>query len=336
MTHYKYPSIEQFRHVYKAIREQAEYDNLPYPTINFSGTVKLHGVNAAVVQLPDGTRYAQSRNKIITPEDDHMGFAKYVVEHKHSFDVLFNAIQHPKETVIVFGEFAGKGIQKNIGISKLPKSFYAFEIESHIEDTSPTTTEPWLNPELNLPAYNAIQSFYYKSIAIDFSKSLEELTTLLAPYTQEVEDCCPVAAHYLPDDTNLIGEGVVWKAMFNDKVIRFKVKGDKHSKASRVPKQPFTPEELANTANYDRVARQLFSPERCQQAIFEIYGPNWEQDISYKELGTYLKWVLEDTWKEEYDILEEAKLTTKQVSKPLSRLARTYFIGLLNDTRTTS
>ena len=336
MTHYKYPSIEQFRHIYKSIRKQAEYDGLPYPTISFNGTVKLHGVNAAVVQLPDGTRYAQSRNKIITPENDHMGFAKYVKEHKYSFDVLFNAIQRPKETVIVFGEFAGKGIQKNIGISKLPKSFYAFEIEKRIEGTNPTTKEPWLDPELSPPAYNAIQAFYHKSVTIDFSKPLEELTALLAPYTQEVEDRCPVAAHYLPDDTNLIGEGVVWKAVFNDKVIRFKVKGDKHSKASRVPKQPLTPEELANIVNYDHVALQLFSPERCQQAIFEIYGPDWEQDIGYKELGAYLKWVLEDTWKEEYDILEEAKLTTRQVGKPLSRLARTYFIRLLNDTDTAS
>jgi len=333
MTHYKYPSIEQFRHVYKAIRASAEHHGLLYPIINFTGTVKLHGVNAAVVQLPDGTRYGQSRNKVITVDDDHMGFAKYIVDRSADFDLLFDAVQRPKETVIIFGEFAGRGIQKNIGISRLPETFYPFE---YLCDPSSDYTHTILNPAATPGTLPAVASFYRKLVAIDFSKSLEELTALLVPYTQEVEDRCPIAAHYLPDDTNLIGEGVVWKTTFNGEVIRFKVKGDKHSEASRVPKQPLTPEELANTANSDRVALQLFSPERCQQAIFEIYGPNWEQAIGYKELGTYLKWVLKDTWKEEYDILEEAKLTTKQVSKPLGRLARTYFLGVLNDTGTKS
>jgi len=333
MTHYKYPAIEQFRHVYKSIRTSAEYNGLLYPIINFTGTAKLHGVNAAVVQLPDGTRNGQSSNKVTTVDDDHMGFAKYIVDHSADFDLLFDAMQHPKETIIIFGEFAGKGIQKNIGISKLPKTFYPFEC---LCDPNSDYTYTILNPVATPGTLPAVASFYHKVVAIDFSKSLKKLTALLAPYTQEVEDRCPVAAHYLPDDTNLIGEGVVWKTIFNGEVIRFKVKGDKHFEASRVPKQPRTAEELANITNYDRVALQLFSPERCQQAIFEIYGPSWEQDIGYKELGTYLKWVLEDTWKEEYDILEEAKLTTKQVSKPLGRLARTYFIGVFNDTGTTS
>ena len=44
-------------------------------------TEKLDGTNAAVVVREDGTVYAQSRTRVITPGDDNFGFAYWVEQH---------------------------------------------------------------------------------------------------------------------------------------------------------------------------------------------------------------------------------------------------------------
>ena len=70
----KFPSIEQFRTVIKYVNKY-----LPgVTTLKYKGTVKLHGTNAAIGVLKDGTVYFQSRNSIITPENDNAGFATFM------------------------------------------------------------------------------------------------------------------------------------------------------------------------------------------------------------------------------------------------------------------
>lgn len=64
-------------------------------------TEKIDGTNAAVI-VADGKLYAQSRKRIITPDDDNFGFASWVAEHPELVEL--GEGYH-------YGEWWGKGIQ---------------------------------------------------------------------------------------------------------------------------------------------------------------------------------------------------------------------------------
>lgn len=73
-------SIEQFRSVVKA----AKYVE-PTPVLKAFGTEKIHGTNASVCYSePDGF-WVQSRNGIITPQNDNAECALYAEKNKEAW-----------------------------------------------------------------------------------------------------------------------------------------------------------------------------------------------------------------------------------------------------------
>lgn len=66
-------------------------------------TEKIDGTNACLVFEEDGTMFAQSRNRIITPATDNQGFAKWAYTHE---DELFHILGVGRH----YGEWWGKGI----------------------------------------------------------------------------------------------------------------------------------------------------------------------------------------------------------------------------------
>ena len=70
-------------------------------------TEKINGTNACVA-INENTEeiVAQSRNRIITPDNDNYGFAKWVETNKEDLYINLGDGHH-------FGEWAGLGIQKN-------------------------------------------------------------------------------------------------------------------------------------------------------------------------------------------------------------------------------
>lgn len=71
-------------------------------------TEKIDGTNAAVIVSDDGNEvFAQSRKRIITPESDNFGFARWVQENAEALTELGPG-HH-------FGEWYGKGIQRGYG-----------------------------------------------------------------------------------------------------------------------------------------------------------------------------------------------------------------------------
>lgn len=72
-------------------------------------TEKIDGTNAAIGILDDGTVYAQSRKKIITPQEDNAGFARWVAEHEDALRAALGFGLH-------FGEWWGRGIQRGYGM----------------------------------------------------------------------------------------------------------------------------------------------------------------------------------------------------------------------------
>lgn len=80
-------------------------------------TEKMDGTNACVIIEGGEIVGVQSRKRLITPEDDNYGFARYVHENKDIFLQLGDG-RH-------FGEWVGIGIQKNP--HEFPeKRFYLF------------------------------------------------------------------------------------------------------------------------------------------------------------------------------------------------------------------
>ena len=72
-------------------------------------TEKIDGTNAAIGILEDGTVYAQSRTRIITPgkSTDNFGFAAWVAERAYLGDLLGAGLH--------YGEWWGLGIQRGYG-----------------------------------------------------------------------------------------------------------------------------------------------------------------------------------------------------------------------------
>jgi hypothetical protein len=88
-------------------------------------TEKIDGTNAAIHVDASGYAVAtQSRNRLITPEADNYGFARWVYEHAELLGLLLGPGVH-------FGEWWGRGIQRNYGLSE--RRFSLFNTDAHAD-----------------------------------------------------------------------------------------------------------------------------------------------------------------------------------------------------------
>ena len=207
----KFPSIEQFRTVVSNINRttnfvgldengDAIYDlTLPKPKITFKGTIKLHGTNAGVCGNSSDGIWVQSRKNIITPESDNAGFAFFVESKKDTFndmiDKVFstNNLDTVENTVSIYGEWCGKGIQKGVGISEIDKSFFIFGVKITPHDESKPAywvDYTYLRDESN-NIYN-INDYETYEVVVDFNEP-KLVQNNLNELTLSVEEECPVA-----------------------------------------------------------------------------------------------------------------------------------------------
>ncbi len=79
-------------------------------------TEKLDGTNAQICITDDGGFFAGSRTRWITPEDDNYGFAAWAYENKDELMKLGPGTH--------FGEWWGRGIQRNYGLQERKLSLF--------------------------------------------------------------------------------------------------------------------------------------------------------------------------------------------------------------------
>lgn len=91
-----------------ALTEFESFPKIPRWNREIIITEKIDGTNAQVVICEDGTVIAGSRNRFLTPTSDNYGFAAWVNEHLDELRTL-GIGRH-------FGEWWGKGIQRNYGL----------------------------------------------------------------------------------------------------------------------------------------------------------------------------------------------------------------------------
>jgi hypothetical protein len=102
-----FPSIGQYRSVVSNLYHRDKIQ----PTIDFVGTVKIHGSNAAIgYNIRKDEVWCQSRKRIITIEKDNEGFAKFVNSNLAEFKRIFADIEG-SVNVYIYGEWCGRGIQ---------------------------------------------------------------------------------------------------------------------------------------------------------------------------------------------------------------------------------
>ncbi len=327
MKHYNFGSIEQYRNICKKIKMEAEYQgkdadgkdiynpNAPKPTLTFTGTVKLHGTNAAVVYSKEHGLYAQSRERVLSIESDNAGFAFYVESNREYFEKAYGQALEDQglDTLIVYGEWAGGNIQKGVGVCNIEKQFYPFLCKHLYKDTEFSFIPYWeATPESK---EYPITSFPTFTLDIDFNHP-EQVQDELIRITEEVERECPVAKAF---GHSGIGEGVVWTADWNGKQYRFKVKGEKHS-SSKV--KTLASVDTDKIESCQKFAEYAVTESRFEQALQAVF-PDGNLDV--KQIGALLKWMNTDIIKEEMDTLVANNLEFKEVAKHIADATKKRF-----------
>lgn len=352
--HFSYPSIGLFRIAVKTVNERCERVGVsPKPKLCFKGTVKLHGVNTAVV-LSGNEIYAQSREIVLSPDADLNGFAAWVKKNEVEFRTLLapqllSAQQSapPGEaphTVALYGEWCGKGVLSGVAISKLDRMFMAFGL-SHIRQgvvrvnsemvqgeistwTKPGALSSVVGIMVKSDTILCIEDFPSWEIEIDFEHP-ERAQLSLVQITQEVEKQCPVAMRLGVDG---MGEGVVWTCttpsldagILTDD-LRFKVKGEKHSdNASR----ELAPVEIEHLKSVQACADMVGTEHRFEKGIDHLQAQHPGVEVGTTSfIRPFLKWVEQDVNKEEADTIEANGLDPKEVGKVVGHKARAWFLG---------
>lgn len=335
--HIPFPQIERLRHVVKTVGFHSAYIgkepngepiydfSRPKPKIQFTGTVKLHGTNGGVSWSAKDGIYAQSREIIITPENDNDGFARFVQDNRFSFVDLFDRIKHdnliPADYVItIFGEWAGRGVMKGMGISQLEKSFFIFGVKvtnpKNVEDHVWADFRAYRDPQHRI--FNILDYSRY-SVEIDFEQP-DAAAQVLNQIIEQVETECPVAKAF---GLTGLGEGVVFIGYHNGQTYRFKAKGEKHEVANTKERIEIAPEVVASHTAFAEYAVGI---GRVGQAI-QLCIPNAVPTI--KDTGAIVKWVCKDVLKEEADVLTENGFEWKDVQGYVSAKARSLFHAMI-------
>lgn len=239
----KYPSIEQFRTIIKNVQHQAQFvsyneetkevvldRNAKLPTIKATATEKIHGTNAAVCYSgPDGM-WIQSRNNIITPENDNAGCAFAVEQNKDAWANIIEdlAKEHninlDENIISVYFEFCGGNIQKNSAVSGLDKRAIIFK-HFKVSPIEPSEDEVSVWYETNVTEYvhsNEGEKYWVSrqdknifnicdfptyDIKIDFEQPLMSQNEMVKLVEDVIEPNSPVGKQFGIEGN--IGEGIV-------------------------------------------------------------------------------------------------------------------------------
>lgn len=322
----EFPSIDQLYHVFKRVRDRAQYNQLPQselPVVEVVGRVKLHGTNAGIAISGLGARpVAQSRTRKIDVTSDNAGFAMFVTALPQDvIDRLYIEFNPTgKGTLTLFGEWCGGNIQSGVALNECPKHFVLFG--AHLSDE--TDDGKFLKFNYDYTAnehgiYNIGQIPAYV-VTIDFRKEDQtELETFLSELTNKVENECPWAK--LMFNVSGIGEGLVWDQEYPFAgFYRFKTKGEKHSvRKSKVGKVVQADPEKAK--NVTECVDIILTEARMQQMV-----DKYELAYTYQNIPEFLKQVCSDCAKEEIEVVIASGLEWGDVAKVIQNRARNWFL----------
>ena len=191
--------------------------------VTYKSKVKLDGTNASIV-LSNSDIIVQSRKRIITPDDDHCGFAGWVNDNRELFKNCRNSANNviADELVIIYGEWAGHNIQRrNTAISKLGKKVFAiYAVQVGIVNAYYETDSKKILDIIGNDIINHDQIFvlpWENTIELDFSdpKALQVSSDILNDMVVDIEKSDPWVKDTFGIDG--VGEGLVLYPILNGK-----------------------------------------------------------------------------------------------------------------------
>jgi hypothetical protein len=323
-----FTDIGQFRNVVKAVKEHHDYKgkdenespiyihDIPYPILKFRGTAKLHGTNSAIVKFKDGHYEYESRERILSIKEDNNGFMMAML----NVDVasLFDGIKF-EEHCAIFGEWCGKGIQKGMAISNLPKMWviFAVKIDSVYQDMA-----NYAHLKMEDKRIFNIMQFPGFEIEIDFNTP-EIAQNRLQQLTLDVEAQCPIGKYFGVEG---IGEGIVWEYVKDKERFIFKVKGEKHQNSKVRTLATVDVEAIQNLRDF---AEYAVTENRCKQGLDKM--KELGVPLVLEHTGDYLRWIYNDVIKEEQDTIVKNQLEVKKLGGFISAKAKIFWMKYLND-----
>ena len=283
-------------------------DNLPKTfdeniELTFTGTVKLHGTYAGIVQK-NGQVNILSRLRVLSIEKDNEGCCQFCMDRIDTIKEIFNSLSNiiGTENLMISGEYCGHGIQSKVAINKLPRMFVAFSIKNLDTDEF-----------LDFSKYAHI--FYYKEqsiyniyltpiykIIIDPTRIDESIFETIDNITDKIDKECPFAALF---GINGPGEGIVW--ICNEKPdIWFKSKGQTH-----VTRIVYTESKDVRLEN---LVRPFLTEERMKQGIIYLRDMNYDTN-TLKNIAVFSVWICDDIVREEQNILEDSGIQMNDIRK---------------------
>jgi hypothetical protein len=341
-----YIHVHQLHNVVRVVAERREFGRA-IDRVAYRGTVKLHGSNASVVCTPAGLQ-PQSRNRELSMKEDNLGFASFVAGELQT--AALRALEGELRARIglagdrplaLFGEWIGPGVQKGVGVAKLPsRQWVLFAVATRDEGVASPDGEPhrrWFDvlPELGdrfaeAGIYSIVDGPTHE-LELDFTDrgALELAADRVERLTKAIDGSCPWASRFGVEGP---GEGLVWQPLgehFGDDELAFKSKGEKHQIVGRKgPRKSanLDPEAVATVAEF--VAHALTEARLAQgvEVLREKALP-----IDMRSMGEYLRWLAGDIQRECADELAASALDWKQIVKPLNEQAKGYFRGRLLD-----
>lgn len=298
------------------------------PTLTFHGRVKLHGTNAGVtLDVETGIVSPQSRAREISLESDNAGFAQFVETiAKDTFYGMLNtlALKHiDAEKITIFGEWSGGNIQRGVGINGLDKFFAAFEYAVKVmgDDVIKHYLLPSEYKSEDKRIFH-IDDFGKYKVDINFGKP-NNCINEIALLTTDVEKDCPAAKYLNSKSDCTVGEGIVWSHSIADgDILRFKVKGEKHSSSKVKKLATVDPEKLKSIDSFIEYA---VTTNRLDQGFDEVFTQTGTDPI-IQNIGLFIRWVSKDVIKEERDTLTANDLEMRDVGSRISNEARCWFI----------
>ena len=346
-TFYKFPSIEQFRHQLKALKDFIYFNGLvddeptfdytrTLPTVAVNCTEKIHGTYAGVVYA-DNQLYAQSRNKVLAIGDDNAGFALFVEQHKTLLTNICTVLKQvynlsDSDVIVLSGEWAGGSIQKNSALSGTDKRFLIFPHFRVIHADESTSTLPISELHLSSDNIYSLANFpeatFVTTIDFESELSINSFLELMESRITAIEESSPVGRYF--NQPNNIGEGFVctfdaFNSAGQSKQFIFKCKGEAHSQSNVIKTQSAQSTEELTALNI--FVDSICHSWRFEQGVVESCGNVDSAEL--KHMGTYLKWVTTDTLKEENDLIIASGFEVKQIMSRVNDRAKKYFLELI-------
>lgn len=320
----KFRSIEGLSKVFTTLRNQAAYENRDFstlPTLNFTGTVKIHGTNAGMrIESSASTSILpQGKDRELSFHSDNADFASYCMTIPSTVvQELYQAFNPSMKGVLtIFGEWAGAGVQNGVGVSNFEKHFIIFA--AHVDDKYVQVNKNYKNHQYRI--YNIYEIPTY-SIDIDFANpgDIEDRLTAL---TLEVEANCPWAVYR---GSNGIGEGIVWHLTDDpcDTTYIFKVKGPLHSVRKSNTKKLATV-NVEKVTSVNECVDIILTENRMKQMV-EVH----KIEIIPENFSQFIKAVSLDCIKEESDVLNANNLIWKDVSPTVIKRCKEWYFAHFN------